>query len=67
MQKTPSQRVNAFSSVGVDIGKDVFHVVAFDLEGKVALQLWLFKSNVKPAVRRIVGWRQKGEVVGDSV
>ena len=28
----------SFSSIGIDIGKDVFHIVAFDRDGKIALR-----------------------------
>ena len=35
---TESHAVRAFASIGVDIGKDVFRVVGFDLEGKIALR-----------------------------
>lgn len=35
---TKSHAVQAFASIGVDIGKDVFHIVGFDLEGKIALR-----------------------------
>ena len=27
-----------FASIGIDIGKDVFHIVGFDLQGKVVLR-----------------------------
>ena len=27
-----------FTSIGIDIGKEVFHIVGFDLEGKIALR-----------------------------
>ena len=33
--KTESQ---AFSSIGIDIGKDVFHLVGFDTDGKIVLR-----------------------------
>jgi transposase len=35
---TKSQAVQAFASIGVDIGKEVFHIVGFDAEGKIALR-----------------------------
>ena len=35
---TKSQAVQAFASIGVDIGKEIFHLVGFDLEGKIALR-----------------------------
>jgi transposase len=38
MQTTDHHSVDRLSSIGVDIGKDVFHVVAFDLEGNVVLR-----------------------------
>lgn len=36
MTKTHAAQV--FASIGVDIGKDVFHIVGFDAEGKMALR-----------------------------
>lgn len=38
MQKPHERAPQAFASIGVDIGKDVFHVVGFDAEGKVVLR-----------------------------
>ena len=30
--------VQTFTSIGVDIGKDVLHIVGFDAEGRIALR-----------------------------
>jgi transposase len=35
---TIEQPAAAFSSIGIDIGKEVFHIVAFDAAGKIALR-----------------------------
>lgn len=35
---TKSHAVQVFASIGIDIGKDVFHVVGFDLDGKIVLR-----------------------------
>jgi len=37
---TPTSKQNNFplASVGIDIGKEVFHLVGFDLDGKIALR-----------------------------
>jgi hypothetical protein len=34
---TAKQSVSALSSVGIDIGKTVFHIVGFDTDGKIVL------------------------------
>ena len=38
MTYDPGQPVQTFASVGIDIGKDVLHIVGFDTSGKVALR-----------------------------
>src|SRR5437868_6755156 len=38
MTNDPSQPAQTFASIGIDIGKDVFHVVGFDPNGKVVLR-----------------------------
>jgi len=35
---TKSHAVQAFASIDVDIGKDVFHIIGFDAQGKIALR-----------------------------
>jgi transposase len=35
---TSHQPTQTFASIGIDIGKDVFHIVGFDTFGKVALR-----------------------------
>ena len=43
---TKSQRnVPSLSSIGIDIGKDVFHLVGFDPDGTIAI-----RRKVKPAM-----------------
>jgi transposase len=32
------QPATLFSSIGIDIGKDVFHIVGFDTSGKIVLR-----------------------------
>ncbi len=32
------QPTRTFASIGIDIGKDVFHIVGFDTSGKVVLR-----------------------------
>jgi transposase len=43
---TPSSKQNDFTltSVGIDIGKDVFHLVGFDLDGKIVLRRKIRRS-----------------------
>lgn len=38
MTKKSFEAIPALASIGIDIGKDVFHVVAFDLDGKIVLR-----------------------------
>jgi len=38
MATTSKQNTFALASVGIDIGKEVFHLVGFDLDGKIALR-----------------------------
>ena len=38
MTSDPGQPAQTFASIGIDIGKDVFHIVGFDVGGKVVLR-----------------------------
>ena len=38
MTDTSRHSIPAFSSIGVDIGKDVFHLIGFDQEGRIILR-----------------------------
>ena len=38
MANTTRPELQAFSSIGVDIGKDVFHLVGFDRSGQIVLR-----------------------------
>ena len=38
MTKSSNQKIPALSSLGVDIGKNVFHLVGFDTAGKIAVR-----------------------------
>ena len=38
MTKSPKQKVSELASVGIDIGKNVFHLVGFDADGKIAVR-----------------------------
>jgi transposase len=38
MTKHPEDNTLTLASIGIDIGKDVFHIVGFDLDGNVALR-----------------------------
>ena len=38
MTSDHGQTAQTFASIGIDIGKDVFHIVGFDLQGKVVLR-----------------------------
>lgn len=38
MANTSKQSLSALASVGIDIGKNVFHIVGFDTDGKIVLR-----------------------------
>jgi transposase len=38
MTNDPGQPAQTFASIGIDIGKDIFHIVGFDPQGKVVLR-----------------------------
>ncbi len=38
MTKNQCESHSAVTSIGIDIGKDVFHIVAFDMDGKMVLR-----------------------------
>jgi transposase len=38
MMRDHGQPTRTFASIGIDIGKDVFHIVGFDMSGKVVLR-----------------------------
>ena len=38
MAPTSKQKIPLLTSVGVDIGKDVFHLVGFDINGQIVLR-----------------------------
>lgn len=38
MTSDPGQPAQTFASIGIDIGKDVFHIVGFDAQGKIVLR-----------------------------
>ncbi len=38
MATTSKQTITALVSIGIDIGKDIFHLVGFDADGKIALR-----------------------------
>ena len=50
------KRENSFptlTTIGVDIGKDVFHVVGFDAEGKIALRRKIKRLALADTFRRL--------------
>ena len=38
MATAPRQNTSAFASIGIDIGKEVFHLVGFNIDGKIVLR-----------------------------
>ena len=38
MANTAKHKILALASIGIDIGKDVFHLVGFDADGKIVLR-----------------------------
>ena len=53
MGKTTSRTNSALSSLGVDICKDVFHVVGFDLEGEVVLRRKIKRLGLERAFKKL--------------
>ena len=41
---TKSHAFQAFASIGIDVGKEVFHIVGFDAAGKLALRTNIRRS-----------------------
>ena len=37
MTKSPKQKVSELASLGIDIGKNVIHLVGFDADGKIVV------------------------------
>jgi transposase len=37
-KQTSDHPTQTFASIGIDVGKDVFHIVGFDLQGKIVLR-----------------------------
>ena len=62
MATTSKQTVPVLSSVGIDIGKNVFHLVGFDSDGKVALRRKITRLALTsefeklPCRRRFCSW-----------
>ena len=38
MTQSSQQNILTLASIGIDIGKEVFHIVGFDLDGKIVLR-----------------------------
>ena len=38
MANTSNRNTRALASIGIDIGRDIFHLVGFDLDGKIVLR-----------------------------
>ena len=38
MENSAKQRIPALTCVGIDIGKDLFHLVGFDPDGQIVLR-----------------------------
>jgi transposase len=58
MTNDPGQPAQTFASIGIDIGKDVFHIVGFDAVGKVVLRkkfkrLAMRKTSAGPETTKI--------------
>ena len=52
MANTPKQSLSALASVGIDIGKNVFHIVGFDTDGKIVFHIVDFDTDGKIVLRR---------------
>ena len=60
MAKKSKSDLTGLVSIGVDIGKEVFHLVGFDSEGKIVLRQKIKRlalvSTFEKLPRCIVGW-----------
>ncbi len=58
MAITSKQNVSARASVGIDFGKNVFHIVGFDTDGKIVLRRKMATASIcfpllRPAAFRL--------------
>lgn len=64
MATTSQQTIGALSSVGIDIGKDVFHLVGFEPNGSVVLRRKIKRLDLEKEFSRfprcIVGMEVAG-------
>jgi hypothetical protein len=62
MANTSRTEPEAFSSIGVDIGKEVFHLVGFDSNGKLFFaarsSVWHWSALLRLCHRALLGWRR---------
>ena len=53
MANTSTQNTPTFTSIGIDIGKDIFHFVGFDTDGKIVLR-WKIKRLASVSEFKVV-------------
>ncbi len=68
---TKSHAVRTFASIGVDIGKDVFHIVGFSLDGKIALRKKIKRLALEQEFQKLapalLGWRHASAPTSSAV
>lgn len=56
MNRTTSNTEAELAVVGIDIGKDVFHLVAFDVNGKIAFRRKIRRLALEETFKAIPAW-----------
>ena len=62
MQTKFESTAPALTVIGIDIGKDVFHVVGFDADGKIALRRKIKRLALTDTFRKLAVRRRHGSV-----
>ena len=58
MSKGKAEDLSDLSVIGVDIGKDVFHLVGFDAEGNLVLRRRIKRLALNATFEALSGWRR---------
>ena len=53
MTSDHGQSTQTFASIGIDIGKDVFHIVGFDPQGKIVLRKKFKRLALEPSFEKL--------------
>jgi predicted NBD/HSP70 family sugar kinase len=65
MESNTNSTAQALTTIGIDIGKEVFHIVGFDADGKIALRReCALKRSARPPFPDVIGtlavWLREG-------